>query len=204
MTSVRGLALVVLACTVGPVSLTAQQRLAPAAVTRCRLSDSLLAGLPADGRLIGGYDTASGRTQLSTVPARTLRPGLGVREVGGSLGYAGRRPIAMPALQFELRVADRAARPLEERQLRLVLDDGVTLDIGSMTSVVQDAPPGGAARVVWQNLAVVLSPAQFAALARARTVRGMLGATDFMLTEAQHRQLRALYTAAVCAVSDAP
>ena len=195
MTFRQLIAFAALSCGVAPGSLAGQQRLPTVRVASCAAGDSVLGRLASDGSVIGGYDSLSGGTHFITEPERRFRPGAGIREVGGSLRYEGRHPAAFPPVQLDFRVLDPVERALEQRQLRLVLDDSLSFDLGSLTSRVQQ---GGSSGLVWQNMAAMLSPSQFVALVRAQTVRGSIGQTTFVLTATQHRKLRALYVAAVC------
>lgn len=190
--------LVALLCLAIPSSVYAQGRALPLEVSSCALSDSLLEGKKPEGRIIGLYDAARNSTMWSTEPERFMEPGFGLRGITSSAHFDGREPTTTMVVQLDLRIMEPEERAIDQRQLLLVLDDSIRVDLGSMSMNPQRFPN---VQGVWQNMSVVLPIARLYALARANEVRGTIGSTGFTLTRDQHRNLRTLYVATVCGMA---
>ncbi|MEO8201964.1 MAG: hypothetical protein ABI679_15640 [Gemmatimonadota bacterium] len=55
---------------------------------------------------------------------------------------------------------------------------------------------------VTQSMYIILPADQFFALARANMVRGTIGSTNITFSDDEHRDLRTLFIATVCGVSN--
>ncbi len=82
-------------------------------------------------------------------------------------------------VQLDLRMIESSERAIDQRQLSLVFEDSIHVDLGSMATNPQRFAnaPG-----VTQNMYIVLPAAQFFALARANAVGGTIGSTSFAFT----------------------
>lgn len=179
----------------GATGAQAQLRLVPVGVVQCPLSDSLLGGAKPDGHIVGVYDSVRNETLLGTEPERIQHSG--DLDITGSARFNGRQPTSGLVIQLDAHIVEPTERAIDQRQLVLMLDDSIRVDLGSMSLNPQRLSnvPG-----VTENMSVILPMAQFYALARATRVRGTIGSTRFELTRDHHRDLRTLYIAAVCGV----
>jgi hypothetical protein len=118
-----------------------------------------------------------------------------VTELRGVVEYDGRIPEPSPVLTLQIHVIDTIERPIDQRQLVLMLDDSVRMEFGSMRVYLLSKPN---AQKVEQNLTADIPAHPFELLTYARRASILLGDTEIELTPTHLDGLRALYVAAVC------
>jgi hypothetical protein len=152
--------------------------------------------LPTPKTRINRYYLASqGTTILSQNPVPIKQKGSPVRDLRGVVQYSGQVPEPSPVLTLQLHVIDTLERPIDQRQLLMLLDDSIRVDVGSMRAYRLGKPDG---RKVEQNLTADIPSHPFTLLTYARRATLLLGSTELELTPPQLDALRALYVAAVC------
>jgi hypothetical protein len=141
------------------------------------------------------YLAAQGTTILSEDPVPVKDKGSPVRDVAGIVQYRGQIPDPAPTLTLQLHVVDTIERPIDQRQLAIVVDDSVRTEFGSMR-VYRRNKPGD--RKVDQSLTADIPSHPFTVLAYAHRAAFLVGDTEIELTPRHLEALRALYVAAVC------
>jgi hypothetical protein len=109
--------------------------------------------------------------------------------------YGGQVSEPSPVLTLQLHVIDTLERPIDQRQLLVLLDDSVRVDVGTMRAYRLGKPNG---KRVEQNLTADIPSHPFTLLTYARRVTLLLGDTELELAPPHLDALRALYVAAVC------
>lgn len=167
----------------------------------CPFADSM-AG-PAQrlrGSVWGGLDTITHSVILSSGRLGASHSQLFLH---GSLQYTGAGPIRLPRVLLHLFVPDdrRLERALflsDTITAKLELDDSLTLNLGSPVRSPVTAPPG----FHGMGLNLDLTPATFAALARSRKGRFLIGPSALSIGRDDLEDLNALYRVAVCVPAD--
>jgi len=140
------------------------------------------------------YLESRGSTILSQ-NAMQVKNNAPVTEIRGVVEYDGRIPEPSPVLTLQIHVVDTIERPIDQRQLVLMLDDSVRMEFGSMRVYLLSKPN---AKKVEQNLTADIPSHPFELLTYARRASILLGNTELELTPTHLDGLRALYVAAVC------
>ncbi len=178
----------------------AQQRAMPLTVAACPAADTLFGPLARDlGTVTGVVAEAPGVTALGVGPKPGTRfpaNATGILHVGAATMFEGRHPSSLPPFSFELKVFDPAARPVEQRQLSLILDESDTVRVGSMQSEVQDWPGS----TVVQNMAAILTANSFYRLSLSSSAEVDLSGTRYRIPPEVLRDFRALHVAVLCGV----
>jgi len=118
-----------------------------------------------------------------------------VRDVSGIVQYRGQVPDPAPTLTLQLHLVDTVERPIDQRQLVILMDDSVRMEFGSMR-IFRRSKPGD--RKVDQSLTADIPSHPFNLLAYSHQAAFLLGDTEIKLTPRHLEALRALYVAAVC------
>jgi len=151
-------------------------------------------GLPKPKTHVNRYYMA-GTTILSEEPVSIKVKGSPVRDLAGIVQYRGQVPDPAPTLTLQIHVVDTLERPIDQRQLAILVDDSVRTEFGSMR-VFRRNKPGD--KKVDQSLTADIPSHPFTVLAYAHRATFLLGDTEIELTPRHLEALRALYVAAVC------
>jgi hypothetical protein len=167
----------------------------PAHAQQCGVLTGLeTRGLPRPKTRVNHYYLAP-TTILSEEPVPIKDKGSPVRDVSGIVQYRGQVPDPAPTLTLQLHVVDTIERPIDQRQLAILVDDSVRTEFGSMR-VFRRNKPGD--KKVDQSLTADIPDHPFTVLAYAHRATFLLGDTEIELTPRHLEALRALYVAAVC------
>lgn len=151
-------------------------------------------GLPKPKTHVNRY-YMGGNTILSAEPVSIKEKGSPVRDVAGIVQYRGQVPDPAPTLTLQIHVVDTLERPIDQRQLAILVDDSVRTEYGSMR-VFRRNKPGD--KKVDQSLTADIPSHPFTVLAYAHRTTLLLGDTEIELMPRHLEALRALYVAAVC------
>ncbi|HTK55995.1 MAG TPA: hypothetical protein VL295_04180 [Gemmatimonadales bacterium] len=165
---------------VGPTGLAAQRVMPEARLPlRCAAYDSLLAG---------ATRTVAGPVAPQTVGAETFIPAMlpvsvderqtGIAFVSFTVRTTAARGLAGASLQVNAQTVEQEERPITERQGRIVLDDSITIDLGTMSQSPGATFPSGTK--TWYLYATT-QRAQLVAIARAKNVYFKVGSSSFQV-----------------------
>jgi len=153
-------------------------------------------GLPRPKTHINRYYLESqGTTILSQEALPVKAKGSPVRDLQGVVQYRGQIPDPAPTLTLQLHVVDTLERPIDQRQLVMLVDDSVRMEFGSMRTYRRNKP---GSRTVDQSLTADIPSHPFTLLAYAHRAALLVGDTEVDLTPRHLEALLALYVAAVC------
>jgi hypothetical protein len=180
-----------------PALLLAQPPARVRPVLRCPAYDSLMVGVrrsdpgAAQGQAIGGnrFFNGGGAESMSDRDR-------GIRGVGLSL--RGRTGVRIDSATFQVNVQtiEQEERPLEERQGVLILDDSVSIDIGSFSQTPGATFPNG---VKSWYLYAPTPPGTILRAVRAERIDIKVGTTRWSFPTSYLRDLRGMVAAYVCA-----
>jgi hypothetical protein len=169
-------------------------RATSARVTSCAVADSTL-GPDFTGDL-GSVITnpTGGFKSFSLMPTSHMAGARGVVAFGASLFFPDTASRDLPDVQFNLKTVGSVRRPVDQRQLAVVVDDTLTIALGSMTAQEQDYPGDD----VVENMSVLAPIHRLNQMARGKKAQGRLGTTVFSIRDSDLRDLRALLVAGLC------
>ena len=147
------------------------------------------------GRVLS--NPTGGFKSFGIMPSSPMAEVQGVVDFGASFFFPDTASREMPPVQFNLKSIGSAPRPLEARQLTLVVDDTITMVLGSMTAQRQNWPGSD----VVENLAIIAPTHRLTQLVRGKKVEGVLGQSRFTVSERVLKDLRALLVAGLCYAS---
>ena len=165
----------------GVPGVLAAQRTMPEArpPLRCAAYDSLMAGAT---RTVAGPvapQTAGPETFIpAMLPSAVDERQTGVAFVSFTVRTTAARGLAGASLQVNAQTVGEEERPITERQGRIVLDDSITIDLGTMSQSPGASFPSGTK--TWYLYATA-PRAQLVAIARAKNVYFKVGSTSFQV-----------------------
>lgn len=174
----------------------AQQRGRPIPQSGCALYDTLMAG--ARHRDLGSaLESGRGGSHLIHVvgPGVIRSDARGVGDVQFTIRGDTGVPPESASVQVSVHLVEWNPRPIEERQGSLVVDDSLTVDIGTMA---QDSTMGFPSGERMWNVYGVAAPGAFVRLARASKVELRLGRTRWKFPRSELDDLRGALAAYAC------
>ena len=163
----------------------------------CRVADATLGTEVTDNAGSVSTNPTGDFKSFGTVPSSIMAGARGVVDLGASFFFPDTAAREMPPVQFNLKSIGSVPRPLDARQLTLVVDDTITMVLGSMTAHRQNWPGSD----VVENLAVIAPTHRLTQLVRGKKVAGLLGQSRFTVSERVLKDLRALLVAGLCYAS---